>query len=110
MKVIKETINNEDFFIQVTSNQVDIINDNTGPSIVDTSIEEQAKKIYSKTKSLIKEIAMDIGEELRSIPDSNKPKQVEMEFNVAISADINAPILFSSSGECGFTITITWTL
>ncbi len=67
MKVIKETINNEDFFIQVTSNQVDIINDNTGPSIVDTSIEEQAKKIYSKTKSLIKEIAMDIGEELRSI-------------------------------------------
>lgn len=81
---------------------LDIVNEEmVGPQLVDTGIEKGIKQAYSAAKTVIKEIAADIGAELDTLPDKARPSKVEMEFNMGLSAGANIWIL-SSKGNYAF--------
>lgn len=110
MKVIKETIDGTTIFIQIIDEDLEILEEtkNGGRFTQVTGIEEEIHAIYAKTKSLIKNIAEDIGAEIKSLQASTRPKQVEMEFNVGISAQAGPIWILSGKGDYALKVKMTW--
>jgi len=110
MRVVRETIGNTTIFIQALDEDLAIVNERqTGPAIINTGIEDTLKEVYSKAKTIIKDIAEDIGTELKNLPITARPKQVEMEFNMSLSAQAGIWIL-TGGEEHTFMIKLIWEL
>lgn len=110
MKVIKETIGNVNILIQTMDNDLEVINETQeGPAIIDTSIEDKLQEIYTKAKLVIRNMAEGIGSELVKIAPLPRPKQVELEFTMGISAQAGIWIL-SSGGEHTLAVKMIWEL
>ena len=75
-----------------------------------TGVQDDVKEAYNKAKLMIKSIAQDIGEELESISNRARPKQVEMEFNIGISAQVGPVWILSGKGEYGLKVKMIWEL
>ena len=90
---------------------MEIIGENRGGRATQpTGIGDDIQATYKKVKSMIKNVAEDIGDELASIQATARPKQVEMEFNVGISAQAGPVWVLSGTGEYGLKIKMTWEL
>ncbi len=110
MKVVKDKIGNADILIQTLETELDIVNaEPDGPQLVDTGLEEDIKDAYGAAKTVIKEIAADIGADLNTLPAEARPKDVEMEFHLGFSAGANIWVL-SGQGEYAFKVKMTWQL
>lgn len=111
MKVIKESIGNTTVLIQTIEEDLLVVGKSQGGRATQlTGITDNVKAAYSNTKSLIKSIAEDIGNELESIQGMARPKQVEMEFNIGISAQAGPVWILSSKGDYGLKVKMTWEL
>ncbi len=111
MKVIRETIGNTTILIQAMDDDLEIVEETQGGRATTlTGIEEEVQTTYAKVKSAIKDIAEDIGAELRNIRAPARPKQVEMEFNVGISAQAGPIWILSGKGEYTLKVKMTWEL
>jgi hypothetical protein len=106
MKAIKETIGNTFVLIQTMDEKLDVIGvTQEGPDIVDTGIEEELKEAYAK--AIIKGIAEDIGAELNTFQAETRPKQMEIEFNMGLSAEAKAWIIGAKS-DYALKVKMTW--
>src|SRR5437016_2144298 len=54
-----------------------------------TGIKEDLEQLYASAKSTIRGIVEEMGKELKSIQAESRPKQVNMEFSIALSAGAN---------------------
>ena len=108
MKTVKETIGNTSVLIQTMDEELEVINaDQEGPDIVDTGIEEEMKEAYAKAKSVIKGLAEDMGNELGNIQRDARPKQMEIEFNLGLSAQAGVWILGAKT-DYALKVKMTW--
>ena len=111
MQAIRETVGNATILIQTMDDDLRIIGETQDIRSTDlTGIEDQMKVAYTRVKSFIKEIAEDIGTELKDIRTSARPKQVEMEFNMGISAQAGPIWILSGKGEYGLKVKMVWEL
>ncbi len=76
-----------------------------------TSAGEKVKKVmgdaYAAMKEVLKNISEDIGEHLNSIDLPKRPKQVEMEFSIAVSGE-GKLIIINGEAEAGVKVKLTW--
>lgn len=111
MKAIKETIGNTTIIIQTLEDDLEIIGgDHIGRDTQLTSTEDQLKDAYGKVKAMINVIAEDMGTQLRDIQSRVGPKEVEVEFNIGISAQAGPIWILGGKGEAGLKVTMTWEL
>lgn len=109
MKVIEETIGSTPVLIQTMDDELEIVGGEQGGRATQlTGIEDKIKDAYVQTKSVIKEFAQDVGAELAEIRTTARPKEVQMEFNIGISAQYGAILVFGGKGETGMKVTMTW--
>jgi hypothetical protein len=109
LKVIEENLGNTTIVIQTVDEPLEVFEDG-GRATHLTGIRSSIENGYTKIKSLIKEIATDIGDELHTIESSSRPKQVEMEFQIALSAQIGPVLILSGKGDCAMKVKMTWDL
>jgi len=108
MKAVKETIGNTSVLIQTMDEKLEIIGATPkGPDIVDTGIAEDVKEAYAKAKMVIRGIAEDLGAELGNIRTDVRPKQMEIEFTMGLSAEAKAWIL-GVKNDYALKVTMTW--
>jgi hypothetical protein len=108
MKAVKETIGNTSVLIQTMDEELEVIGaPQEGPDIVDTGIEEEIKEAYAKAKAVIKGIAEDIGTELNTLQAEARPKQMEIEFNLGLSAQARVWIVGAKT-EYALKVKMTW--
>lgn len=100
MKVIAEDIGNVKILIQVMDEVPELEGQEQGERSTDlTGISDQIEVTYSKVKSLIRNIAEDIGSEMKNINSDALPSRVEVEFNIGMSAQAGPIWILSSKGE-----------
>lgn len=108
MKAVKETIGNTSVLIQTMDESPEIVGGaDEGPDIVDTGIEEELKEAYAKAKAVIKGIAEDIGRGLNTLQAEARPKQMEIEFNMGLSAEAKAWIIGART-DYALKVKMTW--
>lgn len=108
MKAVQETIGNSTVLIQTLDDELEVLNaDQGGPDLVDTGIEEKLQEAYAKAKSVIKNIAEDIGGGLNTLNAETRPKQLEIEFNMGLSSEAKAWVLGAKS-NCGLKVKMVW--
>lgn len=111
MKTIRETIGNASILIQMIEDyELEVVNETQeGPNIIDTGVEEEVKEAYSKAKAIIKGFAEDIGTELETVRTNARPKQMEIEFNMGLSAQAGVWIL-GVKNDYVLKVKMTWEL
>jgi len=110
-KLIEENVGNTFILIQTIDDDLEIIGEEKGGRATQlTGIEDRILNAYGQTRTAIKEFAQDIGAELAKIPPSARPKQIEIEFNIGVSANYGPIFVFGGSGEAGLKVTMTWEL
>ena len=111
MKVIKENIGGVSVLIETIDEELLVVGEKQGVRATQqTGLSDDVKAAYTKAKSIIKNIAEDIGKELESIQEMARPKQVEMEFNIGISAQAGPVWILTSKGDYGLKVKMTWDL
>lgn len=110
MKAVKETIGNVTILIQMVDEDLEIVGESqSGYATRPTGIADEIKDAYAKAKLVIRNIAEDIGAELKSLHANARPKEVEMEFNMGLSAQAGVWIL-SGTGDYALKVKMTWEL
>jgi hypothetical protein len=108
MKVVKEMIGNTSVLIQTMAEIPEIVEGaDEGPDIVDTMIGEELKEAYAKAKAVIKGIAEDIGTGLNTLQAEARPKQMEIEFTLGLSAEAKAWIIGAKT-DYALKVKMTW--
>jgi hypothetical protein len=108
VKVIKETIGNTTVFIQAVDDDTEVVGEaQTGRATQPTGIEDEFTHAYAKLKSILKGFAHDVGSEVKSIATDTRPGQLEMEFNMGLSAQLGAWVV-SGTSECALKVTMIW--
>ena len=108
MKAVKETIGNTSVLIQTMEETPEIVvGAEKGPDIVDTEIGEELKEVYAKAKAVIKGIAEDIGTGLNALQADARPKQMEIEFTMGLSAEAKAWIIGAKT-DYALKVKMTW--
>lgn len=79
------------------------------PSIKPMSVRSDPRDAYDAVKDVIRSVAEDVGEHLRSIDHLLRPKQAEMEFSVGFSTETKA-IVVAAKGEAALKVKLTWDL
>ena len=109
MKVIAETIGSTTVLIQTMDDELEIIGEERGGRATQlTGVEDKLMEAYARTRTMIKSVAEDIGTELAELNAAARPKQLQMEFNVGISAQVGPVLILSGKGEYGFKVNMTW--
>ena len=108
MKAVKETIGDTLVLIQTMDESPEIVGGtDEGPDIVDTGIEEELKEAYAKAKAVIKGIAEDIGGGLNALQVETRPKQMEIEFSLGLSAEAKAWVIGAKT-DYALKVKMTW--
>ncbi|WP_339138418.1 MAG: CU044_2847 family protein [Candidatus Electrothrix sp. GW3-4] len=81
MKVIRERIGETDVLIQAMDDRLEGLN-----VPVDTGIEDDIQDAYAKAKTVIKNMAKDLGNDLNKFREESGVKQMEVEFSLGFSA------------------------
>ncbi|RME40981.1 MAG: hypothetical protein D6796_16445 [Caldilineae bacterium] len=111
MKVLKETLGNTTLFIETLDDTLEIVGEKeTGRATQLTGISHPVQAAYQGLKTTIHAIAEDIGSQLAAIRADARPKSVQMEFNLALSAQAGPIWLVSGRGDYGLKVTMTWEL
>lgn len=74
-----------------------------------TGIKEEFAKSYDSIRTVIAGIARDIGGGLAGIASTVRPREVEMEFNIAFETGTNMWVV-TGKGEVGLKVTLKWDL
>lgn len=106
MRVIKETIGDTTVFIQSIDDELEVVGEEGRATRV-TGIDESVKKAYKKLKSTITGIAKDISTDMRRIGAEDRPRNLEIEFNVGVSAEAG-PVFLVGGGNAGFKVKMVW--
>ena len=113
MKMIRERIGDTDVLIQTIEKEY--INSGstkgiipTGKETKETGIEENIQGAYSKAKSLIKNIAEDLGRELDSVRETAQVKQMEVEFSIGFSAEAKPWVVFTTKADSSLKVKLIW--
>lgn len=108
MKLFQETIGDSTVMIQTMNCDVEVLNEiQNGPKIVDTGIEDEIKKSYQNLKTVIKDIAEDVGSELRRMQKNTCPKEIDIEFSLGLST---GGVWVIAKGDCVLKVKMTWEL
>ena len=108
MKAVKETIGNTSVLIQTMEETPEIVGEaGEGPDIVDTGIGEELKEVYAKAKAVIKGIAEDIGTGFNTLQAEARPKQMEIEFTMGLSAEAKTWIIGAKT-DYALKVKMTW--
>jgi hypothetical protein len=89
MKAAQTKVGNSDILIEMIDDVdvLEIVGGKAGERLtVKTGIAEQLSEAYGKAKTAIKEIAEDMGQELHRLTATARPKQVDIEFGLGLSA------------------------
>jgi hypothetical protein len=108
MRVLRETIGETIVLIQVVDENIELVEISTSTRDTQvTGIKEEVRDAYRKLKSAITDIAKDISTDMRRIGAADRPKSLEIEFNVGISAQAG-PVFLVGGGESSFKVTMSW--
>jgi hypothetical protein len=110
MKVIQETIGNTTVIIQMLEEDVEFINGSVGRETEPTGIGDSIEGVYDKMKKLIKEVAVDFGNELRTLKSLQKPKTIEIGFQIGMSASVGPVVILGAGISNGLSVKMTWDL
>lgn len=109
MRAVSTTIGDTEVLIEALEDELEILGAVRGGRATQTTgvVEDELRHAYEKAKSTIKEMAQDIGQELRQLTTTARPKQVELEFNMGFSASAGVWVV-SGKGDCGLKVKMTW--
>ena len=102
MKVIQEHIGDADVLIQAMDEKLDGVE-----SLVDTGIEEDIQDAYVKAKTIIKNVAKDLGNDLNDFREESNVKQMEVEFSLGFSAQTNVWVIGAKT-DSALKVKLTW--
>ena len=110
MKAIPETIGNTKVLIQAMDDDPVIIHpdgDETASSFENSGVTEDLKNAYDKAKTVIKDIAVDLGQELNNIREDAHVKQMEVEFSLGLSAEAKAWVI-GAKADSALKVKLIW--
>lgn len=111
MKVVTDTIGNTMVLMQVMDDVIEMVGETgQGRATEPTGVDDRLKDAYSKVKTLITDIAEDIGMQFADIQSAARPKQIEMEMNIGISAQFGPVCLLSAKGDYAIKVKMIWEL
>jgi hypothetical protein len=109
LKVIKDSLGDTEITIQPISESLEVLGEG-GRATQLTGLRDDVKNGYSKIKCLIREVATDIGSELHAVESLSRPKQVEVEFQIAMSAQIGPVVILGGKGDSTMKVKMIWDL
>lgn len=108
MQVLKDRVGETDVYIQIVDEDVvDITQNQEG--FEKHGIEEQFRGAFASARTVIRSMANDIASEFKQIPKAARPKQIDVEFSLALSTAGTVWIL-TSKGECTLKVKMSWEL
>lgn len=110
MKVIKEKIGGADVYIQTLDDSLMVVGseEGVGRATRPTGIEDDLREGYHKIRSLVRNIAADMGTELMDLASKTRPDKIGVEFSLGISAEGKVVWLVTGKGEFGMKVTMNW--
>lgn len=109
MRVIVEKIGNTTVLLETFEEDLELLNvSDEGRSTQLTGIEDRISTAYADVKTLIKTIAEDIGTEIKNASSDVRPQQIEMSFNIGISAQAGPVWILSGRGEYALKVKMIW--
>jgi hypothetical protein len=112
VKISKENIGNITIAIQTLEGSFEILNEETatGRATQLTGVGDKMENLYGKLKVMLREIATDLGSEFKNIQANSRPKSVEMEFQIGLSAEVGPVWLLGAKGNYAMKVKMTWDL
>jgi Trypsin-co-occurring domain 1 len=110
MKAIITEIGNTKVLVEAQQEIVELIGTDTdGRRTIPTGISADMSDAYRRAKDTLKQMATDFGNDFTQIASAVRPKSLEVEFNLALSAETGMWIV-TTKGECALKITLCWEL
>jgi hypothetical protein len=106
MRVIQENIGDTTILIQAIDDELEVVGEE-GRATRPTGVDESVKRFYKKLKSNITGIAKDVSTDMRRIGAEDRPRNLEIEFNVGVSAEAG-PVFLVGGGNAGVKIKMVW--
>jgi hypothetical protein len=108
MKAVQTKIGSAAVLIEMTDEPLEIYGQTQeGRKTQTTGVADQLKDSYDKAKTVIKEIAEDIGQQLTILSAGSRPKQVDVEFGLSLSASAGVWVV-TGKGECALKVKMSW--
>lgn len=111
MKAIQEKIGDVQILIQAIDEEIEVLGEAQNKRDTRTTgTGDKLKKTYDKLQSVLKTLAEEVGSHLKNIESSSRPKQVEAEFKLGLSAQFGPVWLLSGKGDYSIKVKMTWEL
>lgn len=108
MKAVQTKIGSTDIAIEMTDEPLEIYGQSQeGRRTQTTGVADQLKDSYDKAKTVIKEIAEDIGQHLTTVRTGSRPKRVDIEFGLNLSGSTGVWVV-TGKGECTLKVKMAW--
>ena len=110
MQTVRTSIGDAEVLIETLDNEVEVLGAPGGARATQTTgITDDLRKAYGQAKSVIREIAQDVGQEVHQLTAVTRPNELQLEFDLGFSAQVGAWII-TSGGNCALKVTMTWKL
>lgn len=108
METVRTSIGDTEVLIAAIDENVEILGAPPGGRATRTTgITDDLRHAYEKAKTVIAEIASDIGKQMHDVAATSRPAELELEFDLGFSAQAGAWVI-TGKGECALKVTMTW--
>jgi len=109
MKLIRQQLDDAEIYLAVLDEPAEAGPEaTTGRRTHTTGLTERLTDLRETVQSTIRHIAESIGTELRKIEPSCRPESTEVEFNLALSAQLGPVWMLGASGNYGMKVKLLW--
>jgi hypothetical protein len=108
MQTVRASIGDAEVLIEAIDSDVEILGAPAGTRATQaTGMADDLRRSYAQAKSVIREIADDIGNELHQLAASSRPSGLQIEFDLGFSAQVGAWVI-TGKGDCSLKVAMTW--
>lgn len=108
MRVVRDVVGGATVLIQVVDDDlVDLTQ--SSEAYEPHSLEDKLAGAFLEARSVIRSIANDFATDFQTVPEASRPKQVDVEFSLALSMQGSMWIL-TSKGEGALKVKMSWEL
>ena len=108
-QLIEVEIGGESLYIhpQFDDESIEVVSYSGEPRVAHTGVKQGLEKAYAKAKSSIFALAADLDEDVRNLPSDQGPKQIDVEFSLGFSTQVNGWVIGAES-DSAVKIKFTW--
>ena len=108
MKAVRTRIHETEVLIEATDEKIEILGEiGSGRATKPTGVTDELLGAYESAKTLIGDIASDMGKRIRELADDTRPSKTALEFSLGFSAEAGVWVV-TGKANVGMKVTMTW--